>query len=131
MATNPYIENYLDLHKFIIDSGASQLDEDAIKQDNFKDIIKDINLGYFTEREIMTIRFVEELTGYCMIYGAKKSTLAFLRDIFVIIATSRGRGGFERRMVATQIQEAKHEIKGDPTKLMQKLGLGRKKEGGV
>ena len=125
---NTYIETGLDLHKWIADSGSSKLTETSMNKDNFEDLIKDLNLGCCSESEIMQIRFLEELIGYCKQLGAVRSASSFMRDVFVIISTSRSRKGFEREMIATQISKSEHSLKGDTKTLMERFGLIRNKQ---
>jgi len=100
-----YVDNDLGFHLEINNTQASRFEvEDA--EGNIKTPYADINRDYsnanLERNEIEQIRIFNTLYQLCGDIKAKESGGWVLRKIYAMIATSRSRNGFERKMTVSQ-----------------------------
>lgn len=100
-----YIDNDLGFHLEINDTQAhryEKVDAEGNITYPFADINRDYSNSNLVGSEIDQIRIFNTLLQLCKDIGAEDAGVWVERKIFAMIATSRGRNGFERRMTVSQ-----------------------------
>lgn len=130
-----YIENPLEFHLEINDVQASKIEVPTADGKGvvrpFKDLIRDYSNANLNSIELYQVRLYNDLYELCLDIGANESAMWVLRKIYAILATSRAKGGFERRMTVTQFSHG--TMKQDQTLSDNRgsgfLFFGKKKSG--
>ena len=125
-----YVEDAISFHLEINDTAASKYTTADGKRP-FSDLIRDYSNSNLDKVELFQLRILNKLYELCLEINATGSAQWVLRDIFTILNTSRGKGGFERRMTVSQITHG--SMKQDNIVRQDKpsglLSFNRKKKG--
>ncbi len=130
-----YIDNDLGFHLEINDMHAQRFkveNNEGGEELPYKDFTRDYSNANLNNVEIEQLRLYSKLLQLCKDLGAKEAASWVLRNIFSILATSRAKNGFERRMTVSQFTHGnmKSEHRTFDAKPSGFLMWARKKKGG-
>ncbi len=127
-----YIDNDLGFHLEINDMHAQRFKGEGGEELPYKDFTRDYSNANLNNVEVEQLRLYSKLLQLCKDLGAKEAASWVLRSIFSILATSRGKNGFERRMTVSQFTHGsmKSEQRMFEDKPSSFLMFARKKKGG-
>lgn len=100
-----YIDNDLGFHLEINDMHARRFmveKSDGGEDQPFKDFTRDYSNANLEKVEVEHLRVLNKLYQLCVDLKAMDAASWVLRNIYAILATSRGKNGFERRMTVSQ-----------------------------
>ena len=127
-----YIDNDLGFHLEINDMHAQRFKGEGGEELPYKDFTRDYSNANLNNVEVEQLRLYSKLLQLCKDLGAKEAASWVLRSIFSILATSRGKNGFERRMTVSQFTHGsmKSEQRMFEDKPSSFLMFARKKKSG-
>jgi len=103
-------ESAIELQQFVINPDAKIVFDEEDQEFPFADITKDFTVSNIQEWEKTILWGRIELAGHAKKLGMKNYYQMQLRDIYGLLNLARSRAGFERRMLATTIQQQSRDI---------------------